>query len=98
MLRSYASYELTNGEIHNDLRITYSDKARAESTARNRGWDAEKENIKLAGFLAWAAAKRLSLFAGTYEEFIEQLVDVALQADDSDDDKADPEDPTQPGA
>ena len=92
---AYANIELDTATIV-DVRIVYADRIRHETTARKRGWRAEDAPTRAAGFLAWAAATRLGLVDLTYEEFVEQLVDVQLDDKRADSEGDDAGDPSQP--
>ena len=75
---TYASVELSSGEVFTDVRVTYADRVRYESTSKARGWRSEEKPATAAGFLAWAALKRLGLIDLSYDAYAAQLVDVAL--------------------
>jgi hypothetical protein len=89
---TYANVELTNGVVHEDVRITYGDRLRLEKTMKARGWDGERQPFTTSGFLAWAALERLGAYTGSYTEFLADVLDVQL--DDTAADPAEPEDPT----
>lgn len=94
MLKKFVSVELTDGTIHDDMRVLFADRAAAERTFTARKWDPNTHNVKTTGFLAWLAAKRLGYTSATWDEFEPQIVDAVLEVDDGTDDD---EDPTQAG-
>lgn len=75
---TYASVELADGTIFDDVRVTYADRVRYETTAKARGWRSEEKPATASGFLAFAALKRAGLIDLSYDTFIEQVVDVNL--------------------
>lgn len=94
---AYANVELNDGTVHEDVRVTYADRIRYENTAKARGWNPEKQPMTGAGFLAWAALQRAGKFAGTFDEFREQVVDVQLD-DTADTDTTPDPSPADPSA
>jgi hypothetical protein len=96
---NYANVEYTgtDGEAVTvqDVRIIFADRLRFEKTAKARGWDPEKQPMTSAGFISWAALNRSGQFPGSYEDFLNVVIDVEIDdvksqgADDTDD-------PTQP--
>ncbi|MFT3877422.1 MAG: hypothetical protein QM708_13515 [Propioniciclava sp.] len=94
--KAYANVELQDGRTYTDLRVTFTDRKRWEVAAKARGWDAERQPVTLAAFLSWAAMVRLGHFTGTFDDFVNQLVDAQLDATAAQEDRAD--DPSQTGA
>lgn len=88
MRKNVISVEMSDGTVHGPHRVTFADKVLAERTFRANGWDLQREPIRLEGFFGFAALKREGIFTGSYEEFLEQLIDTSFEAG------AD-EDPTQ---
>jgi len=89
--KQYTITELTDGTLIGPTRITLADKLAWEKTARHQGWNVENNAVTMNAFLAWAAAKRTGAFTGSFDEYMDQAVDVAIT--DGDD-----MDPTQPAA
>lgn len=93
---TYASFELADGTIVEDVRITYGDRIAYEKTAKMRGWQAAEKPITTAGYLAWHAAKRLEKIKHTYEAFVADLVDCSMDDHAADaEHQADDDDPTR---
>lgn len=103
MPRSFVDVEMPDGAIHENIRVTFADKRAWEKTARARGWDPERDQVTLAGFLAWAALTRCQLIPADtkYTDFADTVVDVVMHQGDPTDpdrelDEDQPGDPTQP--
>lgn len=85
--RAYANVELLDGTIAEDLRITLPDRLDLERTMKARNWG-ERDSFTVAAYLAWRAMIRLKLYAGTWDEFLADAVDVQL--DDTAEGEPDP--------
>lgn len=83
IIKQHVTAELVDGKELGPIRIIHADKLNLERTARNRGWDVEKNFATTNAFLGWSAAKRAGEFTGSYEEWLEQLVDVAVERGDA---------------
>jgi hypothetical protein len=92
--RTLATVELADGTIHADVRITNPDLLRYRETAQKHGWPAlvVKNDVGTVPhldyeetFTAWAALRRLGLYAGTWETFKDtDCVQVATETEDVD--------------
>lgn len=85
---TYASVELTKGgesepTFYDDVRVIFADRLAYEKTAKARGWKIDQQPMTGSGFLAWAALHRTGQYAGSYDDFLAEVVDVQL-----DDEKA----------
>ena len=78
LTRTFATVELADGTIHTDIRITNPDLLRYRETAQKHSWPAlaVKDGTGTVPhldyeetFTAWAALRRLNLYAGTWEQF-----------------------------
>lgn len=79
------------------VRVLNPDYLRWDLSRGKRGWPAGSDAPFLfATFLAWSGAKREGRFAGTYEEFAEQVADVSPITPDEDQDAGDVIRPTPP--
>lgn len=74
--------------VHDQVRVIYADRLQYEKSAKARNWNVQASPMFGAGFLAWAALTRLGLYSGTWEEFLDQVVDVTLA--EPEDGEADP--------
>ena len=91
MRRTNITVEMNDGQVLGPERVIFADKMRLERTARASNWDMGRDEFRVQSFLAWAALDRTkALPEGTgYEQFLEQLIDIAFDANADDD-----EDPT----
>lgn len=89
IIKQTVTVELTDGRVFGPERIIHADKIALEKTARARNWDVEKNFATTNAFLGWAALKRTGgAVVGGFEEFLDDLVDVAVE-------RGEPVDPTQ---
>jgi hypothetical protein len=94
LTRTLATVELADGTIHADVRITNPDLLRYRETAQKHGWPAlvvkgETGTVPHLDyeqtFTAWAALRRLGLYAGTWEQFKDtDCVQVATETEEVD--------------
>lgn len=94
LTRTLATVELADGTVHQDIRITNPDLLRYRETAQKHGWPAlvvkgETGTVPHLDyeqtFTAWAALRRLDLYAGTWETFKDtDCVQVATETEDVD--------------
>jgi hypothetical protein len=94
LTRTLATVELVDGTIHEDVRITNPDLLRYRETAQKHGWPAlvvkgETGTVPHLDyeetFTAWAALRRLGLYAGTWETFKDtDCVAIATETEDVD--------------
>lgn len=78
------------------VRVLNPDYLRWDLSRQKRGWPVGPEAPFLfATFLAWSAAKREGHFAGSYEEFTEQAIDITPIKQDEDQDAGDVIRPTR---
>lgn len=73
------------------VRVTMADSVAYERTARNRGWGGITDptsQVTATCFLIWHALNRTGQFTGTFEEFLEQDIDMPTPT--SEDDGLDP--------
>ena len=92
--RTLATVELLDGTVHTDVRVTNPDLLRYQETAQKHGWPAlvvkgESGTVPHLDyeqtFTAWAALRRLGLYAGTWEQFKDtDCVQVATETADVD--------------
>lgn len=89
MRKNTVTVEMQDGTIHGPVRVIFADKVRAEKSFRANGWNLGEENVRLEGFFGWAATKREGMHDISYDEFLEQLIDVnfesAVQGDEGED-------------
>lgn len=88
IIKQFVTVELADGSVIGPVRIIHADKILLEKTARNRGWDVEKQFATTNAFMGWAAAKRAGEYPGSFEEFLDVLIAVEV-------DRGEPVDPTQ---
>ena len=98
LTRTLATIELADGTVHQDIRITNPDLLRYRETAQKHSWPAlvVKNDVGTVPhldyeqtFTAWAALKRLGLYAGDWTTFKDtDCVQVATETETVD--------PTQP--
>lgn len=96
--RRFATVELADGTVHEDIRIIAADTVRYEETAQRNRWPSlvvkdgsgttphldHKERFEI-----WCALRRLGLYDGKWEQFKDtDLVDFTVEAETAD--------PTQP--
>lgn len=89
MRRSTVMVEMSDGSVYGPERVIFADKMQFERSARANNWKLTDE-FRLQSFLSWAVLKRLGTLDLAYDQFMEQLVDIAFTGDAEDDD----EDPT----
>ncbi len=87
MAKTFATFELADGTVHTDVRITLQDKLQHERTARAKNWDIEKEAFRTTAFWAWHAGKREGLHNLSWEEFEQTAVDAAVYSPEEDDEE-----------
>lgn len=99
MKQNLITVELLDGTVQGPIRVLFADKIRYERAARANQWGATEE-IRLQGFLAWAALERTGQTTESYEAWLELVADVHFQTgvDPAATGGADDEpDPTQAG-
>lgn len=79
MNKAMTTVEMLDGTIYGPARILYIDKLKCEKAAHANGWDTGKDEVTIAGFLAWATLKRMGTVSMPYEEFIEAIADVSTE-------------------
>lgn len=79
MNKAMTTVEMLDGTVHGPERILYIDKMKCERAARQNEWDTSRDEVTIAGFLAWATLKRTGAIAMPYEEFIEAVADVSTE-------------------
>ena len=94
LTRTLATIELADGTIHTDIRITNPDLLRYRETAQKHKWPAlsVKDGTGTVPhldyeetFTAWAALRRLDLYADTWEKFKDtDCVQVASETEEVD--------------
>lgn len=83
--KQFGIYEL-NDEVHR-VRIGLKSKLQYETTAKARKWgDAEEQPFNAMAFWIWHAAKDRGLHELSFEDFIDEVVDIAVD-DGSEDDE-----------
>lgn len=81
MQKKFATVEMSDGTIHDALRLTYSDQVKYAEVARRHKWGTpEDDAIRMGGFLAYAAMVRLGLYdqAKGFDEFVTDVADIDL--------------------
>ena len=94
LTRTLATIELADGTIHENIRITNPDLLRYRETAQKHKWPAlaVKDGTGTVPhldyeetFTAWAALRRLDLYADTWEKFKDtDCVQVASETEEVD--------------
>ena len=94
LTRTLATIELADGTIHENIRVTQADKNRYMETAQKHGWPSlvVKNDVGTVPhlnyepvFTAWAALRRLNLYAGTWETFKDtDCVELATESEEVD--------------
>lgn len=94
LLRRVCAVELADGTIHSGIRIINPDQLRYGETAQKHRWPSptvknEVGTIPILDyeetFLAWAALRRLDLYAGTWETFKDRdCVAVSIETEEVD--------------
>lgn len=92
MRPTIADFELTDGTVHEGIRVTLASKIQFERSARANRWDPEENPFTTAAFLAWHAAKLRGLIDLDWDRFLVECVDVSVtnpepaapEADDTD--------------
>ena len=59
---------MSDGTIHERIRIILADQLRYEHTAEIEGWTPEQQ-VTSGAFVTWAALKRLHLYDGAFDQF-----------------------------
>lgn len=72
IIKQTVTVELTDGRVYGPERIIHADKIALEKTARNRGWDVEKNFATTNAFLGWAVAKRVGAYDAGFDEFLDE--------------------------
>ena len=102
LTRTLATVELADGTVHTDIRIIHPDIMRYRETAQKHSWPAlaVKDGTGTVPhldyedtFTAWAALRRLGLYAGGWEQFKDTDC-VALEVETEHVDPTRPEDGT----
>lgn len=88
--------ELKDGTEHGPFRIGLATKIQTSKTTRANGWDPERDQGILNGFMAWHSARERGLIEMGWDEFLEQVEDAVTVKQESQDTE-DEEDPTKPG-
>ena len=94
LTRTLATIELADGTIHTDIRITNPDLLRYQETAQKHSWPSLEVRNDVGKvphldyekpFTAWAALRRLGLYAGTWETFKDSdCVQLAVETEEVD--------------
>ena len=79
MNKFMTTVEMLDGTIYGPVRVLYADKIKCERSARANGWDLTRDEITPRGFLSWAALTRTGEITVPYEEFIDQVADIAAE-------------------
>lgn len=91
VMRVRLNVEMLDGTEHSDIATTVADHMAYARTRRAQKWDAPQDDmITYLHFLAYAALKRLALFVGTWDEFVNSAAAVAEAGE------TEPVDPTSP--
>lgn len=73
MKTSHIDIEMSDGTVHEDVRILAQDRLALERTSRAKGWKfGQPDSTHMYDqqvFLGWHALKRNGEYAGTFEEF-----------------------------
>lgn len=73
MKTSHIDIEMTNGDVHTQVRIVAADRIALENTSRSKGWRfGQSDSTHLYQqqvFLGWHALKRTGEYTGTFEDF-----------------------------
>ncbi|MFW0784504.1 hypothetical protein AAFP35_08265 [Gordonia sp. CPCC 206044] len=68
---------MTDGSVYNDVKTTLADQVEYSKTRQKHNWPSIQDDPSLfINFLAYAAAKRLGYFGGTWDEFCNQCAAV----------------------
>lgn len=78
MQKQFASYETTDGTVHENIRVGLKDKLQCERTAKRNQWDAEHDGFLMSAFLAWHASKRIGIHTLGFEEWKDTVEDVLV--------------------
>lgn len=79
IIKQHVTVELVGDLVCGPERIIHADKIALERTAKARNWVVEKNFATTNAFLAWAVLKRTGDYVGSFEEFLEVLVDVYVE-------------------
>lgn len=90
MNKTYVTFELLDGTVHEKVRVLAADKVRAEGICRDNGWPLV-EGPRFHVSLTYATAKRTEhTDALNVAAFMEDLADYALSTDETEDGEPDP--------
>jgi len=94
LTRTLATIELADGTVHENVRVLHVDVMNYKRTAQKHGWPAlaVKDGVGTVPhldyeetFTAWSALKRLGLYAGTWETFLDvDCVGLAVETEEVD--------------
>lgn len=90
MNKTFVTFEMLDGTVHEDVRVLAADKVRAEGICRDNGWKLV-EGPRFHVALTYATAKRAGhTEAANVAAFMDELADYALSSDEADEDESDP--------
>ncbi|MBF6085299.1 hypothetical protein IU485_28420 [Nocardia cyriacigeorgica] len=76
---------MLDGTEHTGIQTTVADQMLYARTRRTHKWDSPQDDmLTFINFLAYAALRRLGLFAGSWDQFVEAAAAVSETSDDVD--------------
>lgn len=90
MNKTFVTFEMLDGTVHENVRVLAADKVRAEGICRDNGWKLV-EGPRFHVALTYATAKRAGhTDAANVADFMEELADYALSTEEAEDGEPDP--------
>lgn len=82
MLKQTIAIEYNDGTITEPTRITLADKLAWEKTAKAHGWNVEDNAVTMNAFLAWSGQKRVGTYDHGFDQFLEEVTDISVDAEE----------------